>query len=89
MKKPHVHMINSETITPVMSPDHPDWDEFCNQLAGPQGCHFQGETWNCHGDHRFARKLLAEFGVDVEASIAFFEENGAGCDCETLMNLGS
>jgi hypothetical protein len=75
-------------IETIMRPDHPRWLEFCEMLAGPTGCNFrkEGMAWNCGGDHRFARRLLPQFGVDVEKSIAYFEENGGYCDCEILFN---
>jgi Protein of unknown function (DUF2695) len=77
-----VHMINAiETL--IMSPDHPDWETFCNRLAVTLA------TCTCYGDHRLARELLPEFGVDVEKSITCFQENGGGCDCEILLNCAS
>ncbi|MEY2539317.1 MAG: hypothetical protein QOG67_3057 [Verrucomicrobiota bacterium] len=75
-------------MTAIMTPDHLGWPEFCDLLAGPSGCNFrEGPVWDCHGDHRFSRKLLPTFGVDVEASVEFFVEHGGHCDCEVLFNL--
>jgi hypothetical protein len=71
----------------IMSPAHPSWVTFCNALGGPRGCNFQDKTWVCYGDHRFARALLPEFGVDVNKSIQHFIDHGAVCDCEVLLNL--
>ena len=30
-------------MTDPMTPDHPRWEEFCDRLAGPEGCDFGGE----------------------------------------------
>jgi hypothetical protein len=71
-----------------MSPDHPQWSEFLNALAGPEFCDFQQNGWNCLGTHRAAKRLLERFDVDVQGSLAYFEEHGGFCDCEILFNLG-
>jgi len=71
-----------------MSPAHPQWSEFLNALAGPEFCNFHNNGWNCHGDHRYAKQLLERFDVDVEGSLAYFEENGGYCDCEIVFNVG-
>lgn len=76
----------------IMSPDHPRWSDFLDRLAGPEGCDIRevdGKTvWTCESTHFEARRILAEFGVDVDASIVFFEEHGGGCDCEVILNVG-
>lgn len=75
-----------------MMPDHPRWKEFVDRMSGPEGVNFtqtdpdpKTATWTCHGDLRFARAILPTMdGVDLEASIAFFDYY---CDCEILLNL--
>ena len=81
----------------VMTPEHPRWKEFCSRLAGPDGCNFREKvpgdaasaTWNCRGgtDKTFAAKILRDMGMDVERSLAFFDEHGGHCDCEILFNV--
>jgi hypothetical protein len=72
----------------IMNPPHPDWEEFTTRLGGPEGCDWTEDGWRCHLDHRYARAILSGMrGVDVAASIAFFEEHGASCDCEILINI--
>jgi hypothetical protein len=45
--------------------------------------------FNWHSDHRFSRELLdlEYYGVDVEASLAYFRHHGGFCDCEVLFNV--
>ena len=78
----------------VMTPEHPRWEEFCNRLAGPEGCDFQKKpdgntTWKCAGgtDKTFATKILKAMHVDMAASLAYFDEHGGHCDCEILFNV--
>jgi hypothetical protein len=69
----------------VMTPRHPRWQQFLNQLCGPKS--LGGSL--CQKDHRFSRRILrAMGGIDVAASIAFFKEHGGlCCDCEVVMNV--
>ena len=78
----------------VMTPKHPRWEEFCNRLAGPEGCDFKKKpdgdaTWTCAGgnDKTFATKILKAMNMDVAASLAHFDEHGGHCDCEILFNV--
>ena len=76
----------------VMTPEHPKWDEFTLRLDGQEGVNRQGEgddmTWTCENDFTAARKILGTIeGVDVEASLQYFNDNGAACDCEILLNI--
>ena len=78
----------------VMTPKHPRWVEFCNRLAGPEGCDFKKKpdgdaTWTCAGgnDKTFATKILKAMNMDVAASLAHFDEHGGHCDCEILFNV--
>jgi hypothetical protein len=77
----------------IMTPDHLRWDEFCNRLAGPEGCNFHDETWTCDSrDHSkpFCRKILEDMGFadqEIAATLEFFDEHGGYCDCEVLFNV--
>jgi len=82
------------TATDVMTPQHPRWKEFCNRLAGPEGCDFKKNpdgkaTWTCAGgnDRTFAVKILKTMNMDVKNSLAYFSEHGGHCDCEILFNV--
>jgi hypothetical protein len=75
-----------DVMTPdVMTPQHPQWDEFCSQLdqALDEGCEGCGHPEALTG----VRRILAEMGVDVERSVAFLEERGGHCPDEILMNV--
>jgi hypothetical protein len=78
----------------VMSPDSARWDEFVEKLEGPNGCNFRevdGESkWTCKGgmDKSNAARILREMrGVDLDATLAFFDQHGGHCDCEILFNV--
>jgi hypothetical protein len=85
---------------PLMTPKHPRWDEFCERLEGPEGCHFRprldqpGSTWTCAGgrDKTFAIQILTAMGFsseDIAWSLQFFEVHGGFCDCEILFNVAA
>ncbi len=68
----------------VMSPEHPQWRQFLSLLRGKNGL----ARWGCQHDHRISRRILeAMGGIDVAASLAFFEEHGGYSDCEVAMNV--
>jgi hypothetical protein len=48
-----------------------------------------GTGYQC--DHTFAltEKFLRERGLPVEPMIEWLGENGAGCDCEVMMNTAA
>lgn len=88
--------------TGIVSHDHPAWEEFLDRLEGPEGCDFtEGEpgnvdsiTWRCAGgmDKTYATAILRNMqnsypDIDVEASLAYYNENGGHCDCEILFNV--
>lgn len=74
-----------------MTPEHSNWDDFVERLEGPEGCDFEGggNTWKCRGgtDKTFATAILTDMGMDVEASLKYFEKHGGYCDCEILFNV--
>lgn len=78
----------------ILTPEHPRWDEFTEKLSGEEGCNFRekdGRTiWNCNGgkDRPFTRKILTEMaGIDIEATMEYFNSRGGYCDCEILFNV--
>jgi hypothetical protein len=93
----------AESAVP-MTPDHPQWDAFLAQLAGPAACHFRHEPpestrledfkWTCGGgtDKSFTLGILTEMGLDAEAiaeSVDYFDAHGGYCDCEILFNVAN
>jgi hypothetical protein len=82
--------MNTMSTVEVLTPQSPRWNGFCNRLA--QAMHMTDESWHCDGDgphvHRYAKQIMAEMGgIDVPASLAFFESRGGYCDCEILFNV--
>jgi hypothetical protein len=81
----------------IMTPEHPEWEVFCDKLSGPDACDFKqdekGEyTWKCKGgtDKTFATSILQLMGLseqEVQDSFRYFEEHGGYCDCEILFNV--
>ncbi len=86
----------NQDASALMSPLHPRWAEFLRRLAadegievvehvGPDGPYL---TYGCSGRMAFARAILESMGdVDVEQTMALFENCGAFCDCEIVFNL--
>jgi len=81
-----------------MTIEHPLWAAFIEDLQGPEGCNFRedaqqgGFAWECHhgeGDSfHFSRRILRDMGFNPVRSLQWAEENGGGCDCEIVLNLG-
>jgi len=82
----------------IMNTDHELWNEFAARLEGPGGCNFRREdkndpnslTWKCAGgmNKDFAIAILKTMpNIDIERSVAFFDEHGGHCDCEILFNV--
>jgi len=81
-----------------MTPDHPRWVEFCDRLAGPEGCDFRAErpgdptsiAWECNGDRARSARILHAMGLtvdEVEASQLYFAAHDGGCDCEVVFHV--
>jgi hypothetical protein len=86
---------NGGSMSEIMTPQHPRWDEFVDLLEGPEGCNIhktgQGPQWNCDGnDKPLTRAILAKHfpEVDIEATMKFFNDHGGYCDCEIPLNVG-
>jgi hypothetical protein len=84
-----------------MCPEHSQWNDFIDRLAGPEGCNFQRAvpddlnslTWTCdpNEDYPLSRRILADIGLssaEIEASLSYFVEHGGCCDCEVVLNVG-
>lgn len=73
----------------AMTPEHPRWREFLGRLDQALG----GSSEGCNGGddavaHEAARAILSTMPeVDLAASIDFFREHHAGCDCEIIVNI--
>jgi hypothetical protein len=80
----------------IMNPKHPRWDEFCERLAGSEGCNFKEDkdgntTWKCNGgyDKSYAIRILQTMPeIDIEKTLKYFDSHGGHCDCEILFNIG-
>jgi hypothetical protein len=78
---------------------HPQWRNFIERLAGSEGCNFRiaeaweeaddAETFDCDGTFSIAERVLAEYDVDVDASIKYLEDLGTSCSCSLVLNFGS
>lgn len=90
--------MTDQTIdTTVMTPNHPQWSTFCERLDGPEGIDSRMDddgdfAWTCDGgrDKSKATAILQTMsGIDVAASLEYFESRGGYCDCEILLNIAA
>ena len=75
----------------ILTPESPRWEAFLDALDNALGRN------GCDGDegqaapgrvHRHAKAVMAAMGgIDIEATLAFFEDHGGYCDCEILLNV--
>jgi hypothetical protein len=78
-----------------MTPDHPLWTSFLEQLEGPEGCDFRDDeagnlTWTCDGsiERPLTCAILQSIpDIDVTASLEYFNAHGSFCDCEIVFNV--
>jgi hypothetical protein len=93
------------TAADVMTPHHPDWEEFVTRvtdaLAGPgaESLDDEARIWaamrGCNSQHagkepfESSRAVLALMDLDIAGSIEFFREHGGGCDSEIMLNVES
>ena len=47
----------------------------------------QSEEYECQGDFAMTETFLKAHGVSAEPVLKWLRENGAGCDCEVLLNV--
>jgi hypothetical protein len=67
----------------VMNPRHPRWAEFITLV----GVVLEGGI--CQDDYRHCTRVLTEMGgMDIAASLEFFEWHFGCCDCEVVGNMG-
>jgi hypothetical protein len=80
--------MNKISMLTIMEPTHPQWKEFYDRLAGPEGCNFKKGTWTCKGGHNkdFAARLLKDYDVDIRSTLEYFDSMGWHCDCEVIFN---
>ena len=66
-----------------MTPKHPQWRVFCEELARAI------RRYGCDGgtSQRQAEKILPKYGINIDESLAYFNEHGGYCDCEILLNV--
>ena len=74
----------------IMTPMHFRWKEFIAKLQ--EACKIQDAEgnigWYCDGTTKNARRVLASMdGIDVEKSLAYFQDFGGFCDCEIVYNV--
>ena len=66
----------------VLTRDDPRWQTFCRLLNAALS------ERGCHHDQRSAEIVLQEMGgIDIESTLAYFDDNGGYCDCEILLNV--
>jgi hypothetical protein len=69
-------------MTEVLTTKNLRWYEFTKALEAAVS------KWSCQHDHYQAERIMTEMGgIDIEASIAYFEAHGGYCDCEILFNV--
>jgi hypothetical protein len=78
----------------VLTVESRRWRDFTERLFDKLGGKLPGR---CDGDDvatggtntfRYSKAAMAEMGdVDVEGSLAYFEQHGGYCDCEILLNV--
>ena len=85
--------IRKGTELEIMTRENPRWDEFCDRLEGPEGCNFRQDKngewiWNCGTKMSAAIGILEKMeGIDIPASLEYFEGQHACCSCEILFNV--
>jgi hypothetical protein len=71
----------------LMTPENPRWNEFAralNTMLEQFGCDNDGTEHT----HRHAKFVMEDMGkINIEASLAYFEDHGGYCDCEILLNV--
>ena len=72
-------------ILEVLMPGGERWEEFCRRL-----CSAMDSSGGCAGgtnkDNAIA--VMREMGgVEIEATLEYFEDHGGYCDCEILLNV--
>lgn len=79
----------------ILSPQHHLWRSFSSRLKGPEGINFSissdKATWYCVHTYDKTRAIIEKYyqeeGIDIDATLEFFEANGGTCDCTILFNV--
>ena len=79
----------------ILSPQHHLWKSFSMHLKGPEGINFavdsKGATWYCPHNFNKTRGIIEKYfkddGIDLNATIEFFEAHKGTCDCTVLFNV--
>jgi len=73
----------SQMSLEILTPKSSEWNEFANALDAAL------HKWGCDGKtRRLAKAIMTTMpDIDVDGSLAFFEEHGGYCDCEILINV--
>ena len=82
-------------VAMIMTPDHPQWDEFVRQLGeSPQrrASHEHGNIvrWSCDGTWGAPSTSCATWACDLaetQDSVDWFHRHGGHCDCEVMLNI--
>jgi hypothetical protein len=75
---------NGEIISNVMTPEHEDWEIFCDLLVE------RLDLADCDAESLVQSKsILKKYfpEININKSIKYFESHGGYCDCEVLMNV--
>ena len=75
----------------LLMPGSSRWEEFAGRLS--EALWISETEWRCYGKFsplrfHYATEVMREMGgMDIEGSLAFFEEHGGACDCMILFNV--
>ena len=69
-------------MSSIMTPQHLRWTDFRRRLL--EACLAR----ECNDSVEVTRELLALMGCAVDASLDYFAEYGAYCDCKVLFEVG-
>jgi hypothetical protein len=70
--------MTSFTTNSVMTPNHSQWRVFCEELTR------EIRRYGCDGT---SHKILPKYKINIDESLAYFNEHGGYCDCEILLNV--
>lgn len=72
----------------ALTPKGSTWPEFGRRLSSLGEGIGPPEVNRCDGTFRRALEIVRDMGFDRPACEAYWRRNGAGCDCEILLNVG-
>lgn len=77
-------------LSTIMTKKHPQWGLFTMLLDMKLDYKEDKKgkaTWNCNCTLDGTKEILEFMAMNIEKSIKYLEVNGAGCDCEVMMNV--